>query len=210
MFDINLEKLTLSLAFERVSLKIVDKHVFKKLILIVIHGVIESIDEDMFIHFKKLRLIYINSNNFRSLFHQKGGIKWINAINDDMNVNLTSANLKPYFDRIVTLEFHDQAQLFKQIYMYPNEDICLFKEFPNQQLVYPAIMLEEKFECTCTLLWLTRFYKSYIHVPKYFFEPISFKGLTTVEEYCSKLNNLTTIFRACNFTKMLENCESKR
>ena len=212
IFEINaksLESLTLSITFETMSHKIVDKHVFKNIKKMFVHGTIEGIDEDMFQSFKKLRLLFISSNNFNSFFHQTG-TKWINSINNDINVSATGGKLKPYINRIVTLEFHDKSELFKQIYAYPNEDICLFKEFPNDQLVYPVIMIEDKFECTCTLAWLTRYYMSYITIDKYMYRPLSFANMSTVEEFCAKENNLTKIYRACNFTSMFENCEIKR
>ena len=43
---------------------------------------------------------------------------------------------------------------FDPIYEYPDEDVCLFKEFPHEHLVLPLIVSGKQLNCTCTLMWL--------------------------------------------------------
>jgi len=52
-------------------------------------------------------------------------------------------------------------QSFIDIYTYPNEDICLFKDFPHSHLVFAYIFPDEKLKCTCTLKWLNLYVKHF-------------------------------------------------
>jgi hypothetical protein len=211
MFNMNtqrLEKLIFSVTFERISLKMMPKNVFANLKIIYLHGIITGIDESLFESFKKLRLLLVNTENFRTFFYQ-AGTKWINAINSDIKLKVND-NIKPYEDRIVTLVLHDETKPLKQVYAYPDEDICLFKNFPHLQLVYPVIMIEDQFECSCSLAWLTQFYRSYKSLRIVFFQSFFFGNRSTVEEYCTKKNNFSLIIRACNFTSLFENCMLKQ
>jgi hypothetical protein len=207
VFNMNtqrLEKLILSVAFERISFKMMPKNVFENVKIINLHGIITGIDESLFESFKKLRLLLVNSENFRTFFYQ-AGTKWINAINSDIKLK-NNDNIKQYEDRIVTLVLHDETKPLKKVYAYTDEDICLFKNFPHLQLVYPVIMIEDQFECSCSLTWLTQFYRTYKGVKIVFYKSFIFGNRSTVEEYCTKKHNLSLIFRTCNFTSLFEKC----
>ena len=43
---------------------------------------------------------------------------------------------------------------FNKIYLYPDEDICYFKDFPHKRLVIPYIYTTEEINCTCSLKWI--------------------------------------------------------
>ena len=52
--------------------------------------------------------------------------------------------------------------IFNNDYYYPDEDLCLFKDFPHKQLIYPSIVSEKQKECTCTIIWLVKYFNFYL------------------------------------------------
>ena len=90
--------------------------------------------------------------------------RWMNYL------NLNEKNEKP-----LQLKFNMRSEFsFDSIYEYPNEDLCLFKDFPHNRYVYPLIMPGRQLECTCTLYWLqfnSYKYKNEIEIvdPRYIF-----------------------------------------
>jgi hypothetical protein len=47
-------------------------------------------------------------------------------------------------------------------YAYPDEDLCLFKDFPHDSNVFVYIQNANKeYECTCTLVWLLKNWRAY-------------------------------------------------
>ena len=46
-------------------------------------------------------------------------------------------------------------------YTYPEEDFCLFKDFPHTQLVFPIIDSLHIHVCTCTLSWIVKYADMY-------------------------------------------------
>ena len=50
---------------------------------------------------------------------------------------------------------------FTKAYQFPNEDICLFKEFPHTNLALPIVIFDQPASCTCTLKLLQMHYNAY-------------------------------------------------
>lgn len=142
---------------------------------------VSEIDRNIFkdIRVKSIRLEIIN---LKPLIHMKG-LEWIYSINSGVNVGqlsranwtlvnstaaliwikLTSSYLKQNlsFDEFVEsyrMSYDDYKQYDQQFFPYlsynfPNEDICFFKSFPFNQLVFMVIKGGYK-NCTCTMKWL--------------------------------------------------------
>ena len=99
-----------------------------------------------------------------------GGTKWINSLNRNVNVSIDNKfELKRNIHKLVSIEF-DVLNLFffNQFYTFPNEDICLFKDFSHTQLVLPLLVLNANVynaakECSCTLIWLVQNYKYFFN-----------------------------------------------
>jgi len=148
------------LNYERLTLDNFNANLFKHTQSLFILGILDSIDTELFYNFKNLLTIDFKINNLDDFFHQ--GNKWLPFLNAHVNVNLS--NLDEMETSIQALKFFRLSiyqikafQSFSDVYTYPNEDICLFKDFPHHHLVFPYIFPDEKLECTCTLKWLNLF-----------------------------------------------------
>ena len=112
----------------------------------------------MFCHFQYLKFIDFKLHSFRSFFHYSA-IKWMPYLNSH---KLFSGDRMPL---IVRFNDFQEYSNFIETYGYPNEDICLFKYYPQNQDVFPFIAPGKHLPCTCTLKWLQQNIHSY---PDYF------------------------------------------
>ena len=218
-FDLNTTRLfmlKIQVVFDVVSIRLVNKFVFKNLVGLYISGQINEIQSDLFVFLNKIRFISINIENTRQFFHT--GIKWMQSINKGLNVNLinitnTTISLNLIVNSRVIVNFAEDITVFGTVYNYPDEDFCLFKDFPHAQLVYPSITLTETVNCSCTLLWLIRYSKYYMnedytHYDEglYWDYPIYF-NLYSVRNCLHQ--NFNKLLSACNLETRLEGCFNK-
>jgi hypothetical protein len=219
MNEKSFQLLVLMFFCESLSLKNLNPFVFKTLKYLLIKGNVEHIEENLFENFQEIRFISIKSDEFINFFHR--GTQWLNSINKDLNVNLKKAReFRGNIRRLVSIEIAVQSWfMFNTYYTLPNEDICLFKDFPHSQLVLPLIIFDasrfDTIECTCTLVWLQQYYKLYFYnnftqfneyiniEPAYkdFFANETLMKCHQSEEYFNEK------FVACNFSQRFENCE---
>jgi hypothetical protein len=134
-----------------------------------------------FVHLKELELLLFS---LKSFFHSSG-TKWLIGLNSLVNVN--------YSENLTTIDKSNQVvTLFQNYfsrqdeYTFPNEDFCLFIDFPHMNFVLPVI---EKCFNTCTFQWLVQ-YHSFLMLDYY--------------KKC-ELENLNI----CNYSLMTEACLSK-
>jgi hypothetical protein len=138
----------------QISLVNLNPFAFKPLKYLVIKGNLEGFDEDLFENFKEISFISVKSDDLVNFFHR--GTKWLNPINKNLNVSLNSQfDFRRNIHRLVSVEFAVQSFLFYNIfYLFPDDDICLFKNFPHSQLVLPLMVFDaikfnpNKFSCT--------------------------------------------------------------
>jgi hypothetical protein len=220
-FDMNIKTfqfLVLNFFCETLSSSNLNPFVFKTLTYLLIKGKLEHIEANLFEGFQKIRFISIKSDELINFFHL--GTKWLNSINKDLNVNLKKKlEFRGNTHRLVSIEIAVQSwSMFNTYYTFPNEDICLFKDFPHSQLILPLIIFDasrfEYIECTCTLVWLQQYYKLYFYnnfsqfneyiniEPAYkdFFANETLMKCHQSEEYFDEK------FLACNFSQRFENC----
>jgi len=159
-----LKNVYFELSYERLTLDIFNANLFKYAPRLNLVGILESIDTYLFTNFKNLRTIELKINNLDEFFHQ--GNRWLPNLNADINVDLS--NLDELKTKIQSMKFFwlsiyqvKAFQSFIDIYTYPNEDICLFKDFPHSHLVFAYIFPDEKLKCTCTLKWLNLYVKHF-------------------------------------------------
>ena len=159
--ELNVEKLEyaqIEVTYEVITTKLVNKHVFKCLKVIYFAGVIYSIQTDLFTNFRHLGLVMLDVENFGQFFHS--GTKWMNSLNSKYHLDPENkpGEFKMYLDYKVILRFVDKASPLNTAYAYPDKDICLFKDFPHKQIVYPSIILANNdVKCSCTLKWLLKY-----------------------------------------------------
>ena len=165
-----------------------------------------------------IKTIAINHDNFETFLHK--GLAWTHQLNADIDIKLTNGmKFSKYKNRAIFIEFYDTPSSFNEAYMYPDEDICLYKDFPHRQLVFPSIVFAETFKkktikCTCSLLWLIQHGKMYLNknmnqydTKAFLFYPEGFEHLSA--RACLKIKNFETILNECNFTQRFERCPLK-
>ena len=168
LYNRDLFYLKIKLTFEQVTLKLINRFVFKYLKRLLISGVIESIQVDLFSHFKHLDFLFLNLDNLEDFLH-KSDNSWMKYLNSAVNVDMNnSTEVKNNLHKAFTFEINSKYKLvndalafFQKSYLYPDEDFCLFQHFPHENLVYPVIISDDSLNCSCTIMWLIKFYDIY-------------------------------------------------
>ena len=221
-FDMNIKDLRyliLVMFCEKLTLNNLNPYVFKTLNYLIINGNLEYVEEDLFENFNEIRYISIKSDSLVNFFHR--GTKWMNSLNKNLNISLENQfQFRNNVHKLVSIEFQVLDWfIFNEYYTFPNEDICLFRDFPHSQLVLPLlIFFPLKFnndeECSCTVIWLVKNYKYYFYneftnfnpnvnllpASKDFFDNVTINKCVRNEEY------LKGRIILCNFSQRFENC----
>ena len=207
--------LTLVLAYENITLKLVNKHVFNHIYVLHILGNIYAIQEDLLGHFVNLRCLTLNVENLREFLHT--GTKWMAHFNTNVGVVLSDVyKVKQQLSKANILEIAETFKKLQKGYYYPNEDFCLFEHFPHQQMVYPNIYFDKEIkECSCTVIWLLQYSNIYMNsnYTKYAFRAVTLELSMSVNftaRKCLYGRNLTKLIYMCNFTQRLANCHEKK
>jgi hypothetical protein len=187
-FEMNLKKLRylgLGVYNEDISLRMINKFIFKHTRFLDIIGSINKIEAHLFCSFKEIELVSLNLDDLKSFF--LNGIDWIKCLNGDKR-------------RMVFVRMTENVSPFKQReYDFPTEDLCLFKEFPHRQHVFPVIRNRLRIPCSCTVLWLIKNFDLLYKSPQFNFlygndDKLSMK-------YCSQESSTQ-----CNFTEKFKHC----
>ena len=223
-FDLNNQDiffLNIGIAFEDITTRLIDKYVFKYINRLLISGVVESIQEDLFSRLKYLGFIYLNFDNFGNFIHNSDN-KWMKYLNSDVKVNLKNQReVKSNLVKSLKIELFQKSKVFDtvrtfgNIYMYPDEDFCLFKYFPHDHLVYTSILSGDILKCTCTIIWLIQYIYFYdttkfhnknsdYFINFYYQLQDDFKNHSVL--ICLE-KDLKAQIKECNFPKRLSNCE---
>ena len=161
-----LEYLELNLVFEELNGHLLSPHIFKSIKTLQITGSPFLLDENLFEFFVSIEFIFMSVDNLRNLFQQ--GLKWTHHLNSDLNVNIDDVfQLRQNSNQIKIIQFN---QIFNRafatnVYIYPDEDLCLFKTFPHKQLIIPSIYMYDEIKCSCTIIWLIRNQRVHLNIP---------------------------------------------
>ena len=162
------------------DLKFLHPSVFSQTKCIIIGSAsLNSIDIEIFRSLKELLIFEIDPIIFRKINH-KQGVEWIRQWNLGVNVNLTkmrenilrsqiylniSKNVVP---KMIILRKGDKNTRKRMSIIFPDEDFCMYVDFPFNQFVifYENIEPEINFvykqnEFSCTYFWLTQYYGDY-------------------------------------------------
>ena len=199
----------LGIAYEEITHRLLNKHLFKFINGLYVTGMIYDIQIDLFASFFKIRLIYLRLDDFGVFFGN--GLKWLNSLNKDVFIDLTS-NIKEINKfRAVTLIFSDFTFVFKNVYTYPDEDICLFKDFPHEQMVFPIIHSGNELKCTCTILWLIQYARFYMlpdySANNYYLYADVNDGNKFNAQQCLGHPNMTQQIEQCDFASKFSKCK---
>ena len=169
-------------------------------------GSLNSISGEIFKHLKMLLKIEISRIIFRKINH-KQGIEWIRQWNYGINENLSNITNGT---RALEIDLKSKQHPLYRSFMeapisrsLPDEDFCLYVNFPFNQLV---IVYESDLEdyindvyFSCTFSWLVQYSEYYY---KYFID-------INRDSYDLKFSLNTTSFKSiskCDFEKRLSDC----
>ena len=94
-----------------------------------------NFSQDLFSPLTSLKQVHLALNNF-DLFFRNATLTWLTVgLNANNRVKET------------TLVLEDLSQRYE----FPDEDFCLFRNFPHARNIFPVIRSREKLTCTCTL-----------------------------------------------------------
>jgi hypothetical protein len=175
-----------------------DEHVFKALKRFVFSALNPdvSIELDLFEPFKFLKEFDFRVFNLRE-YVMHNSMLWMESLNQGVYVDLSdSSALTDPANK--NKEFKLKIGDLSDFYELPDEDFCLFKNFPHSKWVFPVIKAKPGLECSCTLVWLVQYYKYY-----------SFKAdlITPSVSKCLSDPNFEQIILDCNFKKRVEDCD---
>ena len=217
-FNMFVYLLALELKYESLTLKILNKSMFKELMSIQVFGVINNIQADLFKYFGKIKSVDLLIDNLKDLFHR--GNKWMMYLNNHVQVNLSNqTEIKSKISSSLNIRFLYKAQksFITQIYEYPDEDFCLFQYFPHDHLVLPLLVPGKKIECSCTVLWLVQYYTLYFKINNQqgyvdshndsIYYDVYLSHFKYTIKYCHDTHFKENFFK-CNFSQRLANCRS--
>jgi hypothetical protein len=107
--------------------------VFEKVTYVSISGTIQSIQTDLFKHFRLLNELDLKMNSLGNFYH-KIGIEWMNYL----NINSSVSGYSSYTNN----------------YSYPDRDFCIFSQFPVNKSIY--LTIDTANVSTFTYAWLCK------------------------------------------------------
>jgi len=128
---------------------------------IIITGIINEIQIDLFRSFSKLSYVWIEIENLKEILHQ--GLKFINFLGSGLKINKLLYLILGNCIRISCSAVTNWNYDFKHPYLFPDEDFCLFEKVPDKkQLIVLLLSIEKK---VCRLFYyfyysLDSFYKA--------------------------------------------------
>ena len=116
--------------------------------------------------------------------------------------------------RTVYIVFGDRETIFKRAYEWPDEDLCLFRNFPHPRLVYPLVYTYESKEikCSCTIIWLVQYSKNYFNSDYTVYAESGFEvsAINGTVRNCLGKEVLDNYVKACNFPLRLSKCPTNQ
>ena len=194
------------------DLKLLNPYVFKNVVWIRTRGAIKTIDKHIFSTFKDLMFIDFDPAYFRKMIHQNG-IDWIKEINSNVTFNFSSKTIindfYRYKLRYIYIKYDGFIQHAPFYKVFPDEDFCVYKDFPFEQLVIlmqycstnRLLIQENKEDFTCTYLWIAQYFELYY---LYYYQKSSSDRSINM-----KMTIESKSFRErskCNFKRRLELC----
>ncbi|RNA22263.1 hypothetical protein BpHYR1_014710 [Brachionus plicatilis] len=171
--EVNIESLEIHFYRASITGKFLYKKIFKNTKSIFMSGYVKHISLEAFKYLESIKLINLEYDIFKST-----GVKY-----------LQSLNLK-FKNNSIFLPNHT-IQICFGVYYFPDEDFCLFKDFPANQLLL-VVPFSPNSNCSCLLFWL---------LDSYFYD----HGLKFLENnsYCLNMEKMFL----CQFEKKILSCQ---
>jgi len=191
--------------------QVLNKHVFMNLKILDIYGVINGIDVNSFKNLKQLHMLKLKSQYVKNIFVKNN--KWLQYLNQDViSQNLSRHDENNMFTLVVYQSIENVTY-----YDYPDEDFCLFNDFPHQRLVVPVLRPSSKSTCSCTELFLIQYankYSDFIqNLEKYFivanYYMYEYRIYSEKKLHVCLNASLNDMLKKCNFKQRLAKCKIK-
>ena len=180
------------------SVTILNRNLFSEINALELNRLIylEEIEATTFKYFTKLKKIEFYDINLKRILDKSR--TWIKNLNIHENYDLDYLNLDSNFNRERILLMLISTT---ENWSFNNEDICSFKYFPHDKLVYPLLLYTEttKIECNCAVYYLYKYFDQY----KYLYQVNPIFSPT----YCFENVNYQDEIKKCNFEKVIANCK---
>ncbi|CAF1056844.1 unnamed protein product [Brachionus calyciflorus] len=162
---------------------------------IELNGNIKSIQRNLFENMTNLKSITLTYYYKFNLFYH--GIEWIKSINKDLDIEQNRIN-QSRLVKIQIFTFSDSRNDPK-LKLFPDEDFCLYSDFPFNQMTMLNIQNRLKSNESCTLNYITL---NNAKLEIFLKDPSAsyHNNCLPKEEQISK----------CNFDKMRKNCDFKK
>ena len=178
---------------------LLDSFVFKDIKLFAYRSNLASynfqVQTNLFESFGWLRSFHLDIENLDS-YKNNQNFEWFSSLNGNVSVNLLD-----------TSELADPATRNKEFklilgdmsgsYEFPDQDFCLFKNFPHSKWVFPFINTKPDLECSCTLIWLIKYWRYYSN---------STELQTASLNKCNLDENFEDLVKGCEFEKKIDEC----
>ena len=151
--------------------------VFRNLMSVGFTGPINIIDGNSFKELENLKTVSFSKEYYKDIIH-KNGIEWMRVFNENLDVNLDNFTQleENYNNRShILISRSSSGYEIRLSKILPDEDFCLYKDFPFNQLV---VLMEYTFfdpmlkflnssdytYYTCSYLWLTQHFNSFLKI----------------------------------------------
>ena len=199
-YDVNINKFQISFSDFVLDESILSSYIFSKLnYLSITSSFLRDIQSDLFKYFSYLKILEVQLYNFNEFILTIGSDdSWITNLNTNISVDLSNET-DVEINQVNKMKFY--LTDLNETYLYPNEDFCLFVNYPHSKLVVPIINTQNDLECTCTLLWLLQ-YKS-------LFQNGTSNDLETLSvKLCINRFDFDQLISKCDFQDRITLCKS--
>ena len=193
--------------------KLLHPLVFRNITELAVFGSVKHISDEALSPFVNLKSISFELINFRKMIHNSG-IKWSQRIkqNSDFNffINHESNALKSSNITFILLDC-SYLKGVKVSNVFPDEDFCLYLDFPFNQFVLLIPSINEQtikmlqLEYSCTFLLLSQHYDVYLKL----LENYSIVGHERTLSYIIESNEYKILHSKCNLTSMKSLCDKE-
>jgi len=196
-YNINITMFRISSSDLVLNEAVLSPFVFSKLNkLSIVNSFLRNIQNDLFVYFGSFKIFEVELYNFKEFIRTiQNNDSWISSLNSNISVNLANETdfVNNKDDKILLL-----LTDLNQTYVFPDEDFCIFKNFPHSKLVVPKISTKPDLDCSCTLLWLIQ-YKSLYQ------EDLDTPSVVK----CLNDPSFDQLVNSCNFELRIKSCNGK-
>jgi hypothetical protein len=209
----------LNFVADNLDKEILHPQVYSHLNSLAIDGNLKKIETEVFKEMKHLTNIYLLFYNLKTFIHGNG-IEWMSYVNYYMpRVNISRFELECNFECLTNLSSNVswiELQTYRSLtpnnksfsyfpnlipYAFPDEDFCIFSNYPFDKPVLLRIYAPGSLNCPCSMIWMFK------NVALLF----TINETIIVSDVCKSLitdiSNFTLAFNACGFSDKYSKCQ---